>query len=426
MTGNLEAASGFSSSGDNAAQDNSQDITRPVRVRRELFSSAGTAPAASAPAASAPAASAPAASAPAADDPFAATQPIRLGKTVQPSQSGAEPAQVTAVPRLPAVPLAVPEGQRRTAASNIWKDAWRRLLRSPEALFGMGVILLFVLVAIFADWIAPYSIKEIHLGLTNLPPAWVEKSNLGFAGDIRFLLGTDRSGRDLLSWAIMGTRTSMLLGVISAPLIGLIGLIIGLIAGYSGGWLDNLIMRITDVFYSFPTLMITVLVVMVLRDTPVGQWQNGLAMLFIAFLSVGWVGAARLVRGSVLMIKDAEYMEAAHCLGVSGPRMIWKHVLPNCIGPLLVWVTIMVPQFILIEAVLGYLQINIGPAAYREAFLDTSWGGMIREGRSYIHVQPTTILIPAFCIGLVSVAFTCLGDSLRDALDPKGRVARVD
>ncbi len=309
-------------------------------------------------------------------------------------------------------------------SSGLWKDAWQRLLRNPEAVIGLVIITLFVLVAICADWLAPYSLKETHIKMTNLPPAWVSHSKLGYQGNPDFLLGTDRNGRDLLSWAIYGTRSSMVLGVISAPLIALFGLVIGLVSGYVGGWLDNIIMRITDVFYAFPTIMITILVVLVLRNTAVGKWQNGLLMLFIAFLSVGWAGAARLVRGSVLMIKDREYIEAARCIGVPAPRLVFKHILPNCLSPLLVWITLMVPQLILIEAVLGYLQINIGPVGYGEAFFDSSWGGMIREGRSFIHVQPITLLIPAICIGLVSIAFTYLGDSLRDALDPQNGASK--
>lgn len=300
----------------------------------------------------------------------------------------------------------------------IWVDAQRRLLHNPEGLFGLVVIVLMILVAIFAEWISPYPVREIHLGQTNLPPFWVERSKTGAQGTLEFPLGTDRLGRDLLSWAVMGTRTSMLLGLVSAPLIGLTGLVLGLLAGYAGGWVDNLLMRVTDIFYAFPTLMISILVILVLRDTPFGEFQNGLLLLFTAFLTFGWAGAARLVRAAVLSVKNAEYIEAAHALGIPGWRIIFRHIMPNCLAPLLVWVTLMVPQLILTEAVLGYLQINMGPVGYREAFFDTSWGGMIREGRSYIHIQPFTILIPASFVGLISIAFTFLGDALRDALDP--------
>ncbi len=312
-----------------------------------------------------------------------------------------------------------PNGQPRSGG--LWRDAARSMLHNPEALIGMLIITLFLLAALLTEWIAPYPVREIHLKDDNLPPAWVTESRLGYQGKPNYLLGTDRMGRDLFSWALYGTRSSMLLGLISAPIIALIGLLLGLLAGYAGGWLDNLIMRITDVFYAFPTLMISILIVLALRDTPVGRFQHGLLLLLIAFIAVGWAGAARLVSGSVLAVKDAEYIQAAHALGVSASRLIFKHILPNVLAPLLVWVTLIIPQLILIEAVLGYLQINLGQPGYREGFFDSSWGGMIREGRSFIHVQPTTILIPAVCIGLISIAFTFLGDALRDALDPLGR-----
>lgn len=307
---------------------------------------------------------------------------------------------------------------RMPRRGGLWRDVWHRLLRNPEAIFGLVVIALMIFVAVFADWIAPYTIHDQHIRQSNLPPFWVEKSKIGTQGTLSFPLGTDRMGRDLFSWAVMGTRTSMALGLISAPLIALAGMMLGLLAGYAGGWVDNLLMRITDIFYAFPTLMVSIMVILVLRDTWVGAFQNGLLLLFIAFLTFGWAGAARLVRGSVLSVKNAEYIDAAHAVGIPSLRIIFKHIMPNCLAPLIIWVTLMIPQLILTEAILGYLQINMGPPSYREAFFDASWGGMIREGRSYIHVQPFTIMIPAAFVGLISIAFTFLGDALRDALDP--------
>lgn len=367
---------------------------------------------------------------------LADTQPVKAaGKVHTTSAQLAEslaPTQPVHVYQPPAVQLSRPgepsaektQPIRVARRSGIWHDAWRRLLRSPEGVIGMVIILLFILVAIFADGIAPYPVREVHIKDMNLPPFWVELSKQGTTGKVAFPLGTDRMGRDLLSWAISGTRSSLLLGLISAPIIALMGTLLGLIAGYFGGWVDNLLMRITDVFYSFPTLMICILVVLSLRDTVIGKFENGFFLLIIAFLAVGWAGAARLVRGSVLAIKDTEYIEAARAIGVPTYRLIFKHILPNCLSPLLVWITLMVPQLILTEAVLGYLQINLGPPGYREGFFDSSWGGMIREGRSFIHVQPFTIMIPAICVGLVSIAFTFLGDALRDALDPQNHGAK--
>ena len=348
------------------------------------------------------------------------TQPVRAQRSV-PSVDKTQPTRVrnaaSSVEKTRPVRL---KGTRQLSSS-LWKLAGRRLMRNPEALLGLFMIVVFILIAICADWLAPHSPRETNLKLDHLPPAWVSRSATGASGDLRFPLGTDRMGRDLLSWGIYGTRTSMLLGLISAPIIGLIGMLIGLLSGYAGGRVDNWVMRLTDVVYAFPPIMITILIVLALRDSPAGMWLGGLFMFFLAFLTVGWAGAARLVRASVLAVKEVEYIEAARCIGVPALRLVFKHILPNCLGPLLVWVTLMVPQLILTEAVLGYLQINTGPAFYREALLDTSWGGMIRDGRSVIHIQPVTILIPALGVGLISIAFTFLGDALRDALDPQNQ-----
>ncbi len=312
-----------------------------------------------------------------------------------------------------------------TCPSSLWQDAWRRLIRKPEAVFGLVVISLFLAIAIFAPWLAPYGLKDYHFELDNLPPFWVQKSLLGLRGDPRFLLGTDTLGRDLLSWGVYGARTSMLLGLISAPLIALFGTLVGLLAGYFGGRIDNWIMRITDVFYAFPPIMIYILIVLALRSTPSGKWLGGMFMMFVAFLSVGWVGAARMMRSTVLSVKNTEYIEAAHSIGAPPGRIIFRHILPNCLGPLLIWITLIIPQLILTEAVLGYLHISPGTGENASAFFLTSWGGMIMQGRPVVHVQPMVILIPAVCVGLISISFTYLGDALRDALDPQMRENRA-
>lgn len=371
-----------------------------------------------------------------ADSSQADTQPVKVGRKASASQAEQERSLAATQPVRANRASAARLGRKSAASAEktqpihlrrpagIWNDAWRRLLHSPEGVIGLVIIVLFVLTAVFADQISLYPVREVHIKDMNRPPFWVELSKLGTEGKMEFPLGTDRMGRDLLSWAVHGTRSSLMIGLISAPIIALIGTLLGLISGYFGGWVDNLLMRITDVFYAFPTLMISILVVLALRDTEVGRFQNGFFLLIIAFVTVGWAGAARLVRGAVLSVKDTEFIEAARAIGVPTYRLIFKHILPNCMSPLLVWVTLIIPQLILTEAILGYLQINMGPASYREGFFDASWGGMIREGRSYIHVQPFTILIPAMCVGLVSIAFTFLGDALRDALDPQNYDAK--
>lgn len=307
----------------------------------------------------------------------------------------------------------------QSRSSSIWISVWKRLLHNPEAVFGLIVILIFILVALAGPLLTPYQLSDTNIKNDHLPPFWVKRSVIGLAGRMDHPLGTDRHGRDLLAWAIYGTRTSMILGLVSAPIIAIFGMLVGLLSGYAGGWVDNLLMRITDVFHAFPQIMICILVILILRETVYSSLLSGVLLLFIAFLLFGWAGAARIVRSSVLAVKNLDYIEAAHCMGLPPLRIIFKHILPNSIGPLIIWTTLMVPQLILVEALLRYLNISPSPPLTQNEFFTASWGGMIMEGRSFIHVHPIVVIIPAVCIGLISIAFTFLGDALHDALDPQ-------
>lgn len=302
---------------------------------------------------------------------------------------------------------------------SLWIDAWYRLIRNRAAVLGMAIIIFFSLVAIFADVIAPISPLQIHDGMGYLPPAWVEQSTTGKSGDARFLLGTDTIGRDVFSRVVYGARVSMVVGLTPVVLIILIGTAIGLFSGYAGGWVDNLLMRITDVFYAFPDLLLYIILMVTLRDTAVGKLLNGLFLLFIALAVVSWVGVARLVRGSVLSVKGQEFVEAAHAIGAGDFRIMVRHILPNVLSPIVVWMAFAIPRMIIAEAVLGYLGIGLRPATNPEAFFITSWGMLMLEGQSAINNQPWILLAPSICVGLVVMAFTFLGDGLRDALDPR-------
>lgn len=211
----------------------------------------------------------------------------------------------------------------------------------------------------------------------------------------------------------------MVVGLTPVVLIILIGTAIGLFSGYAGGWVDNLLMRITDVFYAFPDLLLYIILMVTLRDTAVGKLLNGLFLLFIALAVVSWVGVARLVRGSVLSVKGQEFVEAAHAIGAGDFRIMVRHILPNVLSPIVVWMAFAIPRMIIAEAVLGYLGIGLRPATNPEAFFITSWGMLMLEGQSAINNQPWILLAPSICVGLVVMAFTFLGDGLRDALDPR-------
>jgi ABC-type dipeptide/oligopeptide/nickel transport system permease subunit len=304
---------------------------------------------------------------------------------------------------------------------SLWVDAWSRLIRNKAAVVGMVVIVVFTIVAVFAPLLAPHDPLKIYDGTRFTPPAWVERASTGKAGDSRFLLGTDSIGRDLLSRIIYGARVSMIVGLTPVAIILVIGILVGLVSGYSSPRVDNLLMRLTDVIYAFPDLLFYIIMMISLRDTVLGQVMNGLLLLFVALAVVSWVGVARLVRGQVLSLKNKEFVEAARCIGSSDTRIMSRHILPNCLSPLVVWMAFAIPRMIIVEAVLGYLGIGLRPATDPKAIFITSWGVLLLEGQTAINAQPWLLLVPAICVALVVMAFTFVGDGLRDALDPRMR-----
>ncbi|MCP4357282.1 MAG: ABC transporter permease [Chloroflexi bacterium] len=302
-----------------------------------------------------------------------------------------------------------------------WADAWSRLLRNKASVAGLIFTMFFLFVAIFAPLLAPHNPLEINDGKGHLPPVWVEESAAGKSGELEFILGTDQIGRDVFSRLIYGARVSMFVGLLPVFVILIIGTVIGMISGFFGGRTDNVLMRITDVFYAFPGLLFFIILMVTLRDTAVGKAFNGLLLLFIALAIVSWVGVARLVRGSVLSLKQQEFIEAAQAIGATDGRIMRRHVLPNILSPLVVWVAFAIPGFIIAEATLGYLGLGLRPATDPDAFFITSWGVLMLEGRAALSAQPWILLAPSLCVGLVVIAFTFVGDGLRDALDPRQR-----
>ena len=299
-------------------------------------------------------------------------------------------------------------------------DAWYRLVRNQAAVLGMVIIALFVLVVIFAPWLAPHSPLEITGGQRFLPPPFFHPKT-GVVGNWEYPLGTDTLGRDALSRLIYGARVSMIVGLVPTAIILLVGTTIGMVAGYTGGRVDNLLMRLTDVVYAFPDLLFFIIVMVTLRDTFLGKLMNGLFLLFAALAIVNWVGVARLVRGQVLSLKQKEFIEAARCIGATDARIMFRHILPNCLGPITVSAAFSIPGQIITEAILGYLGLGLRPATDPKSFFITSWGYMLLDGQTAINAQPFLLLSPAICVALVVLAFTFVGDGLRDALDPRMR-----
>lgn len=303
---------------------------------------------------------------------------------------------------------------------SLGREAWSRLIRNKASVAGMVIISFFIFLAAFASVLAPMNPLEIHGGKKFLPPPfYAGTTNIKSESD--FLLGTDSLGRDVLSRVIYGARVSMVVGFLPTTIILLMGTTIGMIAGYTGGRVDNILMRLTDVIYAFPDLLFFIIVMVALRETFIGQLMNGMVLLFAALAVVNWVGVARLIRGQVLSIKQKEYIEAARCIGVKDIRIMFRHILPNSLGPLIVSAAFQIPGLIITEAILGYLGIGLRPATDSTSFFITSWGSLMLDGQAAINAQPFLLLSPAICVALVVLAFTFLGDGLRDALDPRMR-----
>ncbi|WP_144559012.1 ABC transporter permease [Shouchella miscanthi] len=276
----------------------------------------------------------------------------------------------------------------------------RRFLTSisPLGLLGLLMIGLIVLLAVFAPWIAPYDPTQITATSRLIPPSWMDN------GSSAHLLGTDHLGRDMFSRLIHGARVSLLVGVISVLIAGLIGLSLGLVSGYFGGWIDAVTMRIVDAMLAIPTLLL-VLVAMVVLDA------NLLTLIIVIGLT-SWVNYTRVVRGDVLGVKAREYVQAAQTLGASSAYIIRKHILPNVLSSFTVIATIGVGTAILTESSLSFLGFGVQPPGI-------TWGSMLNDGRNYIATSWWIATFPGIAITITVLAFTFVGDWLRDYLDPR-------
>lgn len=296
---------------------------------------------------------------------------------------------------------------------SLWSDAWRRLTRNKAAVAGIIFISLVVLVAIFAPLLAPHNPVQQNTGNSLKPPMWVA------GGSSEYILGTDALGRDLLSRLIFGTRVSMIVGLIPTTIVVLIGVTVGLIAGFAGGGLDNFIMRVTDIVTAFPDLLFLIIISVAFRDSALGKAFNGLLLIFTALAIIGWTGLARLVRGQVLSLKQKEFVEAARTVGVSTTSILFKHLLPNAMAPVIVAISFAIPSFILAEATLTIIGVGMRPSVDVNNPFPTSWGVLMSDGFAGITSNPYPLLFPVILVSTTMLAFTSLGDGLRDALDPR-------
>jgi oligopeptide transport system permease protein len=303
---------------------------------------------------------------------------------------------------------------------SLWSDARRRLLRNKAAVASLIYIGILVVIAVAAPLLAPHNPLKIYPGNGYRQAAWIQTPDRPqVTGTWEHPLGTDTIGRDALSRLLYGTRTSLIVGFIPMIITLTIGSLIGLIAGFAGGATDGLLMRFADIVYSFPAFLFFIIVMAALKDAPIGKFMNGFLVLFAALSLVGWVSVARLVRGQVLSLKEKEFVEAARAIGVRNHRILLRHLLPNSLGPIIISGAFIVPGAIITEAVLSFLGIGLRPATDPAAMFPVSWGNLILDGRAAITAQPWLLIAPALAIASIVLAFTFLGDGLRDALDPR-------
>ena len=276
--------------------------------------------------------------------------------------------------------------------SSLWSDAWRRLLANKAAVASGALLLLLIALAILAPWISPHSYSYQNLELGAQPP---------FGS---FFLGTDTLGRDLFSRILYGARVSLLVGFVATGVALVIGVSWGIVAGYFGGRIDSLMMRIVDVLYGLPFIIFIILLMVI--------FGRNIWLLFGAIGAVEWLTMARIVRGQVLTIKNQEYVLAAQAMGVSNFQMFRKHIFPNILGPIAVYATLTIPQVMLLEAFLSFLGLGIQPPM-------SSWGTLIRYGVESMEEYSWLLIYPGLTFTITLFALNFFGDGLRDALDPK-------
>lgn len=281
-----------------------------------------------------------------------------------------------------------------------WRDMFQRLVRNRMALVSMIIIAALALSAILAPWIMPYGRDEPDFAHTREGPSAIH------------WFGTDKLGRDVFTRIIYGGQVSLGVAFIGSVTALAIGVFYGSLSGYGGGRIDDLMMRFVDLMYGFPTLLFIILLMLVIPPNA----SNALALtgLFIGLGIVSWLGVARLVRGQFLSLREKEFVEAAVALGTSPMRIIFRHILPSSLGPIVVWLMLAIPGLIMVEATLSFIGLGVKPPT-------PSWGSMLAEGWRAMRTSPWLAIAPAAAISLTMLVFNFFGDGLRDALDPTMR-----
>ncbi len=277
-------------------------------------------------------------------------------------------------------------------ATSLWADAWRRLAANRLALAGLAFLVLIALASFLAPFISPYSYEAQDLAYGPRPPT------------VQHWFGTDAHGRDLLTRCLYGGRVSITVGLLATAVSLLIGVLYGAVSGYFGGRLDNVMMRFVDILYALPFTVFVILLMV--------AFGQDIRLLFIAIGAVSWLTMARIVRGQILALREQEFVEAAVSLGLTSRRIILRHLIPNVLGPIIIYATLTVPAVMLLEAMLSFLGLGVQAPM-------SSWGLLIKDGAAQVGVRPWLLIFPAAMFSSTLFSLNFLGDGLRDALDPK-------
>jgi oligopeptide transport system permease protein len=348
---------------------------------------------------------------------------------------------------------AVNEFNQQVKPVSLWADAWKRLQKNRMALAGLWIVIIYFAVSLFAPVLPLLGFADQEMHFTNLPPSFrpagevalttlqkrmdqIQKLISAGRVDLQpefdkvkveygvvsselqsvpssknvYILGTDYLGRDLLARTIYGGRISMLVGLIGTLFAVLIGVVYGAIAGYLGGRTDNLMMRVVDIMYGLPYMLIVIILMAMFSK----EGQSSIVILFVAIALVSWLTEARVVRGQIMSLKNAEFVEAAKSMGASPGRIIFRHLLPNTLGVIVIFATLSIPSFIMSESFLSFLGLGVSaPLA--------SWGTLVSEGVQGMELYPWRLLVPAIAMTIFLFAMNFLGDGLRDALDPQSK-----
>jgi peptide/nickel transport system permease protein len=304
---------------------------------------------------------------------------------------------------------------------SLWGDALRKLVRNRLAVVGLVITALLLFVAVFGPWLAPYAYTEQNLRNTAKMPSAAH------------WLGTDELGRDLFSRILWGARTAVLVAAVSTVISVIMGLVIGVAAGYGGRWLDSIILRLTDITMSIPSILLAALIAATIKQ-PVVNWARDvhastgfplfadttwldLVIVFGGLSLVFWPVYARLIRGQILSLREKEYIEAARALGVPARQIALRHLLPNAIGPVIVQITFSLSAGMVLESSLSYLGIGVQPP-------QASWGNMISSNLGSWSYRPWLVIVPAATLAIATLGVNFLGDGLNDALNPRSSAAK--